>query len=344
MSSATPVIIIFVILIGGIVAWGALTEWTFSGLLPKEGAKCSPDEDDKDENATKYVYDEDEECTVIETCKTGWGPNTANTECLFSSVKAACTANTVYIANVEGYGFDSQGACSLAKSCKTGWKPSTSAKSCETGATCTANTVYIANATTFKTDSEGVCNLAKSCKAGWSSSTDDTSCIADEGEVCTANTVYIANAATFKTDSEGVCKLVKSCKTGWLSSTDDKSCIDEWTLPTKSKLSKYQALGYPVRKDDNKEPHYVNSEKTTIKDCREEAKSKNARMFGLRAIGNTRGTGPKTCWYYDKPMIVETVPVGKKISDIIEFLASPQDKYWVECADESKSAKDFCTK
>ena len=84
MSNATPMILIFVLLIGGVVAWGAMTEWTFSGLLPKEGAKCTPDKDEKDANATEYVYDEDEKCLVVKKCKKGWEPNTANTACIYS--------------------------------------------------------------------------------------------------------------------------------------------------------------------------------------------------------------------------------------------------------------------
>ena len=90
-SSAGPVImIVMFIILGGIVAWGAMTEWTFSGLLPKEGAKCTPDKDDKDENATKYVYDEDEECTVIETCKEDWKPDESNTACISSISGTSC--------------------------------------------------------------------------------------------------------------------------------------------------------------------------------------------------------------------------------------------------------------
>ena len=37
MSSA--IILVIIILVGGILTWGALTGWTFSGLLPKKGCK-----------------------------------------------------------------------------------------------------------------------------------------------------------------------------------------------------------------------------------------------------------------------------------------------------------------
>ena len=247
MSSAAPMMMIFVLLIGGIVAWGALTDWTFSGLLPRKGAKCTPDKDEKDENAKGYVYDEDEECTIISKCKKDWELDESNTKCTYS----------------------------------------------------------------------------------------------DKGEVCTPKGTPIINGK-YTFDDDKICEYI-GCNDGWKPGEDSKSCIDEWVLPTKTKLEKYQALGYPLRIDDDTEPVYKNSEKTTIKECREEAKKEDAVMFGLRAIGNTAQLGEKTCWYYTGDPIV-TVEADEKISDIINLPNVPQANYWVECVDTEKSAKDFCTK
>ena len=191
MSSAAPIILIFVLLIGGIVAWGAMTEWTFSGMLPREGAKCTPEKDDKDKNATRYVYDEDEECTIIEKCKTAWKPDTSNTVCEYTNVNKECTANTVYIENVDKYASDIKGGCNLASSCKTGWKPSTDAKSCvgDSGTTCSPPESKIDNAKKYTFGPNGKCTLVKECDSGWRLSDDSKACI-DEFEPLTTPEPY----------------------------------------------------------------------------------------------------------------------------------------------------------
>jgi len=70
MSGAT---IILLVVIGGIVLWGFLTDWTFSGLLPREGARCTPDKNEKDENAKEYVYDTNGVC-VLDSCAAEYMP------------------------------------------------------------------------------------------------------------------------------------------------------------------------------------------------------------------------------------------------------------------------------
>ena len=108
MSSAAPLIIIM-LLVGGIALWGFLTDWTFSGLLPREGARCTPDEDSKDENAKEYVYDEDKECLVVNKCKEGWEPNYSNTACVSELSGDTCTG-----ANDKGvYKYNTSGVCVL---------------------------------------------------------------------------------------------------------------------------------------------------------------------------------------------------------------------------------------
>ena len=182
MSKAVPAIIIFVLITVGLAIWGGMTEWTFSGMLPRPGAKCTPDEDE-DKNATKYVYDEDEECTIIKTCKTGWEPDTSNTVCEYSKANTKCTANAVYIENVGDYAFDIKGVCNLANSCKTGWKPSTDAKSCvgDSGTTCSPPQSEIDNAKKYTFDTTGKCILVKECDEGFRISEDSKACI-DEFE------------------------------------------------------------------------------------------------------------------------------------------------------------------
>jgi hypothetical protein len=124
-SKMIPLIILMVVA-GGIVTWGFLTDWTFSGLLPRKGAKCTPEEDEKDENAKQYVYDEDDECTVIKSCKTGWKPDgVSNTACISSSSGDTCTgANGTYE-------YNDSGVCTLID-CDTGYTKS--------GTTCVENT------------------------------------------------------------------------------------------------------------------------------------------------------------------------------------------------------------
>jgi len=120
-------LIILMVVAGGIVTWGFLTDWTFSGLLPREGAKCTPDE--KDENAKQYVYDENNECTVIESCKTGWKPDTPNTACTYSSDGTECTPTGTPVTNGK-YTFDDEGECNLT-SCKNNFKLNSESSACD---------------------------------------------------------------------------------------------------------------------------------------------------------------------------------------------------------------------
>lgn len=116
-------LIILMVVAGGIVTWGFLTDWTFSGLLPREGAKCTPDE--KDENAKQYVYDENNECTVIESCKTGWepDPDTSNTACISSLSGDTCTGEN------GTYEYNDSGVCTVDE-CYSGYSPNNSGTTC----------------------------------------------------------------------------------------------------------------------------------------------------------------------------------------------------------------------
>lgn len=124
MSSQALPAIIMLLVIGGIALWGFLTDWTFSGLIPRKGAKCTPEDDAKAANAKQYVYDEDGECTVIQTCEANWKPNSSNTACISSSSGVTCTGT-----DEKGvYKYNTSGVCTL-DSCVTGYEKS--------GTTCT---------------------------------------------------------------------------------------------------------------------------------------------------------------------------------------------------------------
>ena len=115
MSDAT---IVLLVVVGGIALWGFLTDWTFSGLLPREGARCTPDEDSKDENSKEYIYDADKECLIVNRCKKGWEPNSSNTACISELTGDPCDGS-----DPNGvYRYDTSGTCAL--DCNTGYQES----------------------------------------------------------------------------------------------------------------------------------------------------------------------------------------------------------------------------
>ena len=109
------------VVVGGIVLWGFLTDWTFSGLLPREGARCTPGKDEKVENAEEYIYDADKKCLVVNKCKEGWEPNYSNTACISELSGDTCTASNPDQKGV--YRYDTSGVCVL-DSCVAGYMPS----------------------------------------------------------------------------------------------------------------------------------------------------------------------------------------------------------------------------
>lgn len=177
MSKAAPVMIVMLLLVGGIVLWGALTDWTFSGLLPREGARCTPGDDEKVENAKQYVYDEDNECTVIQSCETNWKPNDSNTACISSSTGEPCEVSNPVSKGV--YTYNTRGVCTMG-SCITGYQKSgTGCISTLTGEPCDGpdeNALY-------KHDTDGEC-VFDSCIEGYEDS--DTGCV--EIETCDPTT------------------------------------------------------------------------------------------------------------------------------------------------------------
>lgn len=133
MSTA---VVILLVVIGGVLTWGALTDWTFSGILPRAGAKCKPETPAT--NAKKYVYSNADPptCTVIATCNTDWVPAKSNTVCEYSKSASTCTPEGT--PDPEGvYTFDTNKKCNLT-GCNNNFKfisASAGCKSCKDGYT-----------------------------------------------------------------------------------------------------------------------------------------------------------------------------------------------------------------
>jgi hypothetical protein len=323
MSKAVPIIIIFVILIGGIVTWGAMTDWTFSGILPREGARCSPDTDEKDENATEYIYDVNEECVVVNKCKTGWEPNSSNTACENLNAGKECTVPVTTISNVDTYKYSPKGVCNLIKTCDTGWKPSSAATICEVDA-CTTPVTPISNAKLYDRDTAGTCTLVKECNTGFTVSADSKTCEADE---CTTPVTPISNAKLYDRDTAGTCTLVKECNTGFRVSDDSKTCVDEWVQPTTFK--DYQMDGYfsvNTTTDGGEFP-----QGGTLENCRTLAVAKDALAFGVRSPEHPTAAYKKTCWYYGSTWVPD------QTSTVVG-----EGSHYVECIDITKDPSKGC--
>ncbi|MDB4588360.1 hypothetical protein N9095_00110 [bacterium] len=130
MSNQVAPLLIILILVGGIAAWGYMTDWTFSGLLPRKGARCIPKEDTGDVNAKEYIYNADEECLIVNKCKKGWEPNSSNTACTYSADGTVCTPTGAAVTNGK-YTFDDAGTCVLS-GCSGNFKLP-ACDTCETG-------------------------------------------------------------------------------------------------------------------------------------------------------------------------------------------------------------------
>ena len=353
-------IIIFVLLIGGIVAWGFMTDWTFSGLLPREGAKCTPEKDEKDENATEYVYDEDEECTVVNKCKTDWEPNTSNTACEYSKSATECTPTGTAITNGK-YTFDDAGACELT-GCKNDFKlVSGECDDCIDGYTkdgevcrsCTASDVTaVTGGSSFDvigqsyTTEDGKCvpnriayagnNGAASCYAycagkqegPWQGS--DSMPSEWKGAKC----VGVTKGTDYKTLNDTTkCETVRGGNGG-----NENLCIcersdffykqDTFEMPSDltnedgdAAMSKGWWQGTPGFE------LYAGTEE----DCEEQAKALGVPAYGIRINDNARTDGMKnTCWAYPKDWTGAAVAENTKV-----------DHYTV-CTDPNKKVKDSC--
>ena len=122
-------VVILLIIIGGIAAWGFATDWTFSGLLPRKGAKCTPAGGGNVKNATEYVYDDYGKC-IISKCKEKWKPDTSNTVCISSISGTSCEFEGTKI-DKGVYRWSSQNACEVSK-CTGNFKLNASNTACDT--------------------------------------------------------------------------------------------------------------------------------------------------------------------------------------------------------------------
>jgi len=113
------IIYIALLVLGVALAWGFLTDWTFSGLLPREGARCTPGGDEKVENAEQHVYDEDKKCTVVQSCRAGWKPDASNTACISSITGMLCDFKGTKI-DKGVYRYSPQNVCELS-GCTAGY-------------------------------------------------------------------------------------------------------------------------------------------------------------------------------------------------------------------------------
>ena len=326
MSNKVVPLIIILVLVGGIVTWGAQTDWTFTGLLPRKCAKCNPK--DKVANAIEYIYNDKDECVVVNKCKKDWEPNTSNTACEYSSVGATCTAKTT-ITNAATYKFGPDGVCDLVKTCKTGWKPSTAAKTCvvNAGAICTPPELDIPNAETYAFDADGKCTLAKTCKTGWKPSTAAKTCVVNAGATCTPPVTVISNATKYNLDADGKCTLVNECNEGFRVSDDSKTCVDEFEPLTNAKP--YQMDGF--HKVDTTADSGQLWKKTSVEECRKLAKEKDAIAIGVRTSKHGGPAYNKTCWYYGR----------KWVPDLTKGVHGQESQY-VECLDKTKKPSEGC--
>ena len=122
-------VVILLIIIGGIAAWGFATDWTFSGLLPRKGAKCTPAGGGNVKNATEYVYDDYGKC-IISKCKEKWKPDTSNTVCISSISGTSCEFEGTKI-DKGVYRWSSQNACEVSK-CTGNFKLNATNTACDT--------------------------------------------------------------------------------------------------------------------------------------------------------------------------------------------------------------------
>ena len=352
MSNATPMILIFVLLIGGVVAWGAMTDWTFSGLLPRKGAKCTPEKDEKDANATEYVYDEDEKCLVVKKCKKGWEPNTANTACIYSDQGKVCTPKGTPIINGK-YTFDDDKICNLVgcnndfkspncDTCIDGYtKDGTVCRKCKAAdvtlpTSVTLNLIENVDGQTYKTEG-GKCIPNRQVFPG---NDGTTSCeVYCSGNDTPEGAPWVATFSEWKgakcvgTAKADGTKLKGSdeCRNwGWKpTAAEDKHCLcerndsvpwygNEFTMPTTIESQQLKGAWGVGSYGDG-------LANRTLVECREHARSKGYPAFGVR-------TDPNTCWGYKAgwTKTAEADPNG------------PATNHYTECVDPTKTVANSC--
>ena len=363
MSSAAPLIIILV-LVGGIVTWGALTDWTFSGLLPRKGAKCTPDEDTKDENSTEYIYDEDKKCTVVNKCKDDFEPNASNTACVYSDDGEECTPTGTGIAN-SIYKFGVTGSCEF-DSCKPGYElDNGKCDTCIDGYTKDGTVCRKCKADDVTLPTDVTLDLIKNVD-GQTYKTEDGKCIPNR-QVFPGNTgttsceVYCSGndtpqgapwVATFSEWKGGKC--VGTAKKDGTKLKGSEECTN-WNWKPHTTEEEKKADNHCLCERNDSVPWYGNKftmptplkshqlggawgtsgtsgtygeelRGLTLVGCREEARSKGYPAFGVR-------TDPtNTCFGYKKGW------TKTANSDS----GGPVENHYTECVDPTKKVEDSC--
>ena len=355
MSNAAPLIIIL-ILVGGIVAWGFMTDWTFSGLLPREGAVCTPEEDTEDINSEEYIYNADEECLIVNKCKTDWEPNSSNTACEYSKAATECTPTGTAITNGK-YTFDDEGACTLT-GCKNDFKfisASAGCESCKDGYKKDGTVCRKCKATDV-TLPTGVTSYLIENVDGQTYKIEGEKCIPNRqifpgNDGSTSCEVYCSGndtpegapwVATFSEWKGGKCvgtakgdgtklKGSEECTNwGWKSdANEDNHCLCErndsvpwygnkFTMPTPLKSHQLGgSWGVGSYGDE--------LQSRTLVECREHARSKGYPAFGVRTATNS-------CFGYKK---------GWKKTDTADP-NGPVENHYTECVDPTKTVANNC--
>jgi hypothetical protein len=357
MSKAVPLIIIM-LLVGVIVLWGALTGWTFSGSLPQEGAKCTPDEDSKDENATEYIYDADKKCLIVNACREGWEPDSSNSACIYSSPGVGCTPTGTTITN-GAYTFDDEGACKLT-SCENGFEMNLAKTACDT-----CKDGYIIDGEVCRSctasDVTGVPAASSFDVIGQSYTTEDGKCvpkrIAYAGNDGTASCyAYCAGKKTGPWQGSGSMPSAwKGAKcVGVTKGTDHNTLNDTIKCETvRGKDNGNENLCICERSDFFRQQDTfemppgltddgdANMSKGwwggpnfelfagTVEDCAEQARALGVPAYGIRPDAHGQDHYKNTCFAYSEEWSGRTSPVAGS-------------KSYTVCTDPTKRVKDGC--
>jgi hypothetical protein len=366
MSKEMMPLIILLVVGGGIVLWGFLTDWTFSGLLPRKGAKCTPDE--KDENAKQYVYDENNECTVIKTCKTGWkpDPDTSNTACKYSSDGTECTPTGTPVTNGK-YTFDDEGDCNLT-SCKNNFKLDSDSGTCddcidgytldgEACRSCTASDVTstTGNYSSFDvigqsyTTEDGKCVPKRVAYAGNNGTVSCYQYCAGTGtsdepwqgastmpaEWTGAKCVGVTNGDDYKTLNDTIkCETLRGLNNG----DDNNLCICERsdffyrqdTFEMPSDLTNEDGDAAMSKGWWQGTPDGFELYAGTVEDCEEQAKALGVPAYGIRTKDHGDPNYKNTCWAYPNGWTGAAIDNDSKTN------------HYTVCTDPTKKVKDSC--
>lgn len=85
--------VVFFLIVTGLIVWGLMVKPQWWGFFSEEGEECEPYDDDKIDNADKYTLNEDLECKLLKSCKTGWNIDSATSNVCVNTAAAAAEAD-----------------------------------------------------------------------------------------------------------------------------------------------------------------------------------------------------------------------------------------------------------